>query len=458
MSRIAHLPGALGLIVLLAVGSSAATAQDTQVPVDRDGSVYSVDRSLRDAADLFPDVNGFESAVLYRTEAGAYELVVRYREEGRTRRERRTLSAEDVRALRTKVSDGVAALQERPSFTQEGRYGLIAATTAHGLVEGGLIAGASGAEGESVTTSVFAGGTLGFFVPLLATRDARVTEAAADLTFYGGLQGYAHAVQGIGLLAGDDPDGRAAAGLAALLGAAEGTAGYLPARRHDWTEGHAEMVAFTGAGGNLIGLGLGTAIVGEVDGRRGARRVVSGAALLGSLAGGYLGHRQGRTDRYTEGDARLYLQSAVQGTNLAGSLLSVTDSDLTTRALLLSGAATVGGLVGRRLVRGRNFTGTQSGLVALGSVGGSLLGLALTAETDSEEAIAVAQAVGSTVGFGVTYGVLEGEARGQPAPGRAALDVNVQVTPAVARGPSGPAARGRLTDRLGPRVTLSATF
>jgi len=456
MGRLIRFPGALGVLVLLAGGLLPTMAQDTQLPVDRDRSVYAIDPALRNAAGLFPDVEGFESAVLYRTEKGAYELVVHYHEDGRTRRERRTLSAEGVRELRAEVSDGLTALQEPSSVTQEGRYGLLAATTFHGLVEGGLLAGATGAEGGSVTTTVFAGGTLGFFGPLLATRTARVTKAEADLTFYGGLQGYAHAVQAVGLLAGEDPDGRATAGLAALLGAAEGTAGYLTARRNDWTDGHGEMVAFTGAAGNLIGLGVGTAIVGEVDGRSGARRAVSGVALLGSVAGGYLGHRQGRTDRYTEGDAQIYLQTAVQGTNLAGSLLSVTDSDLATRALLVSGAATASGLLGRQLVRGRNFTGTQSGLVALGSVGGSLLGLALTSEAGSKDVVAVTQAMGSAVGFGVTYGVLEGEARGQPSPGRAALDVRVRVTPAVARGPGNPP--GPVTDRLGPRLTLSATF
>ena len=446
-------------LVVLGLGLAVpSAAQDTQVPVDRDSTVYAVDPALRDAAGLVPEVTGFEEATLYRVEGGGYELVVRYREQGRTRRERRSLSAGEVRDLRAQVTRALAARRAQRSFTQEGRYGLVAATTVHGLIEGGLVAGATGAEGGSAATLTLLGGAAGFFVPLFATQGTRVTEGEADATFYGGLQGYAHAAQLAALLAGDDADGRGTAGLAALLGAAEGTAGYLAARRNDWTGGHAEMITYTGLGGNAIGLGLGAALLGEDDTADddGRARVFGGTALLGSLAGMYLGHRMGRTDRYTEGDARIYAQTAVQGANLVGSFLSVDEfPNARSGSLLLTGSAVAGGLLGRRLVRDRDFTGTQGNLVGLGSVAGSLLGLAVTLESD-ETATAIAQALGSAAGFGVTYGLLEGDARGQAGASTSSFDLDVHVGPGLARRPA--PGTGGLTDRIGPRVRVSASF
>mgnify|MGYP006282431883 CR=1 FL=1 len=435
-----------------------AAAQDTQVPVDRDSTVYSIEPALREAADLFPEVSGFAGAELYRVEEGGYELVVRYRDQGRVRRERRSLTAGEVRELRARVSRALAARRDRRGFTQEGRYGLTAATTIHGLAEGGFLAGALGAEGSAAATLVLVGGASGFFVPLFATQGARVTEGEADATFYGGLQGYAHAAELAALVAGDDADGRATAGLAAVLGAAEGTAGYLAARRHDWTGGHAEMITYTGLAGNVLGLGVGAALLGDDADDDAGTRVLGGTALLGSLAGMYLGHRMGRTERYTEGDARIYVQTAVQGTNLMGSFLSVDDfPDTRATSLLLTGSAVAGGLLGRRLVRDRDFTGTQGNLVALGSVAGSLLGLALTLESD-ETATAIAQAFGSAAGFGVTYGLLRGEARRQAASSTSAFDVDVRVGPGLARKPAGTSGEKGLLDRLGPRVAVSASF
>jgi hypothetical protein len=435
---------------------SSAGAQDVQVPFDRDSTVYSVDPDLRQRVGLFPDVQGFQGAELYRVDRTTYELVVRYESEGRVRRERRSLTAAEVEDLRSRVTRALTSspAPESRTVTQDGRYGLIAATTVHGLTQGSLLAGAVGAEGESVLTFPLVGGTLGFFAPLLATRTARVTDGEADMTFYGGVQGYVHAVQLAGLVGGDAIDGRTTAGLAALTGAIEGTVAYRVARTRNWSGGHAEMVSYNGLGGNLVGLGLSAAVIGE-DGEE-EPRLVAGTTLLGSVAGAYLGHRMGRGNRYTEGDARVYLQTAVQGVNLTGSFLSLRDDGaVRPAALLLTGSAVGGAVLGRRLVRNRDFTGTQSALIGLGSLAGSLAGLAVTVEADAGSSRAIVQALGSAVGFGVTYAVLEEDARRQAASSPSALDLRMRVEPSLA-GAWGATDGGGET--LAPRVTLTATF
>jgi hypothetical protein len=431
----------------------AAGAQDVQVPFDRDSTLYSIDADLRRQLGVFPDVTGYQGAELYRVAATTYELVIRYRVDGRIRRERRSLSAAEVEALRDRIGR-VRSGEAGPPSVAEGRYGFIAATTLHGLVEGSLLAGAVGAEGQTVLTLPLMGGAVGFFGPLLTTRDAQITEGEADMVFYGGVQGYVHAVQLARLAGGDRLDGQAIAGFAALGGAVEGTIAYRIARRHNWTGGHAEMVSFNGLGGNLVGLGLSAAVIGE--GGEDVPRLVAGTSLLGSVGGAYLGHRMGRTDRYTEGDARVYLQSAIQGANLVGAFLTLQD-DVAVRptALLLTGSAVGGAILGRRLVRNRDFTGTQSFLIGLGSLTGSLAGLAVTLEVDDGSSRAIAQGIGSAAGFGLTYAVLESDAREQASAATSDVDVNVRVRPSLAE-QRGPLRNG--AEALVPRVTVTASF
>ena len=443
------------VVLLVGLVGAPAVAQDVQVPLDRDSTLYVLDADLRQELGLFLEVSGFQEARLYRADETGYELVILYKEKGRVLRERRALSSEEVEDLRAQITKGFATTKRLPSGAQEGRYGLVAATTFHGLIEGGLLAGALDMEGSGAASVTLLGGAVGFFGPLLATQNTPVSEAGADMVFYGGLQGYAHAVQVMGIVAGEDLPGRGTAGLAALGGALEGAISYRIARRNNWSAGHAEMVTATGIGGNLVGVGIGGAIVGEEPDIDGSSRVIAGASLLGSIGGAYLGHRMGRTNRYTEGDARVYAQAALQGANLMGSFLSTQD-DVSIRgvSLLLSGSGVGGAVLGRYLVRDRDFTGTQGSLVALGSVAGSLLGLAVTAGGESGEAAAVVQALGSAAGFGITYAVLEGDARRQAARGTSSLNLDLNVGPAMARtvGPAG------MEREVVPRVTLTASF
>jgi hypothetical protein len=442
------------LVILLgALVGSPAAAQDVQVPLDRDRTLYVLDADLRQELGVLPDVTGFREARLYRADDAEYELVIRYEQDGRGLRERRSLSSAEVEDLRAQLTKGVTTTKRLPPGAQEGRYELVAATTVHGLIEGGLLASTFDVEGNGVTTLTLLGGAMGFFVPLVATQNRPVSEAEADMVFYGGMQGYAHAVQVMGVLAGENLPGRGTAGLAAVGGGLEGVIGYRVARQNNWSAGHAEMVAVNGIGGNLVGLGIGVALVGEEPDADEASRIISGASLLGSIGGIYLGHRMGRTDRHTEGDARVYAQSALQGANLAGSFLGLQD-DVSARgaALLLSGSAVSGAVLGRRLVRGRDFTGTQGSLMALGSLAGSLLGLAVTSGGGAGEAVPVVQALGSAAGFGITYAVLEGDARRQAARSSSSFDLDLNVAPTMTPGPAG------MEREIVPRVSLTASF
>jgi hypothetical protein len=446
----------LSLALVLLV--SSAQAQQQQVPLDRDSTVYAIDAELREELGLFLEVEGFQEAVLFQVADEAYELVIQSRVDQRTLREERTLTSQEVADLRERVTRRLAETGTRVNLNQEGRYGLLASTTYLSLLEGGLLSAAFGLDGGGAGAMTLMGGAAGFFVPLLATRNTPVTEAEADMTFYGGIQGFVHGLQFYSLASGDDGEGngRLAAGLSAALGAGESVLAYSIARRNNWSGGHAEMTSSTGLSGNLVGLGLAQGLAAsEVS-----PRLASGLSLAGSVAGALIGHRMGRSDTYTQGDARIYLLSGLQAANVVGSVLVAAEVDGEQGPALAITAAGVAGLAGGGLlVRDRDFTKSQGNIVALGTVAGSLFGGGVAAAAEAEGAgVALLQAVGSLTGSILTYSIFAGEAEQRARRSSAGLTLDLNVAPSMASG-SGP--RGelvRLADRIVPQVTLRARF
>lgn len=457
MARPSRLVCLLAVVALLAPAADLY-AQEQQVPLDQDSTLYVVDADLRQDLDLFPDVRGFQEAVLYRIGDDEYELVIQYRPDTRTLRERRTLTDAEVQTLRTRITQQLADTGTVVNLNQEGRYGLLASTTLLSLSEGALLGAALGLEGDGVGTMTLLGGATGFFAPLLLTRNASVTEAEADMTFYGGIQGYAHAAQLYALIEGDDDtfDEQGTAALAAVLGAGESTLGYTLARRNNWSGGHAEMTSFTGLAGNLIGLGLAQGLTEDEASVRGAAAL----SFAGSIAGGVIGHRMGRSDDYTQGDARIYLLSGVQTANLVGSVLAAAGVEGEQGpALTVTGAGVAGLAGGRLLVRDRDFTKSEGNIVALGNFAGSLLGGGLAAASDAEgSTVAVLQALGSLAGSAITYGVFAKDAKRRAQSGTASVNLDLNVTPSMATVPGPNGRRVRLSDSIVPKVTLTARF
>jgi hypothetical protein len=455
------------VLLLLVSGLETRTtrAQEVQVPLSPDSTVYTMDAELEQTLDLFPDVQGFREAALFRQSETTYELVIIYQQQGQTLRERRTLTRAEVGALRQRVAQQLQATGTRVNIEQPGRPELLAATTFLGSIEGALIAGALAPDSEPLIAGLpLLAGAGGFFIPFFATQNRPVPEAPGTLTGFGGLQGYAHAGQLSVLLAGSDPEGQAVAGLAAVTGAAEATVGYLMGSRRGWSPGMGEMVAYNGLAGNLLGLGAGLTLVGggtDFDDGDADARLVAGLSLLGSFTGIYTGHRLGRTGHYTRGDARLYGLSGLLATQLAISAVSVADlADTRAVAGVLTGSGLAGLGAGTALVKGRDFSTYASNLITLGNYAGALLGAGVATLFDgSTDAITVAQAVGAVTGFGITYHVFADEAR-RATSSSVGVNLRLNVTPALRTVPDTGQRSSEvpLTDRIRPRVTLRASF
>lgn len=454
-------PACLFLLVAAALLVVPPTqAQDVQVPFDEAGEVNVIDADLRERLGLFPEVDGFEEARLFRQEDDAYELVIRYEEDGRQLRERRSLSAEEGEALRRRVSQARAqergASDERAQL-ESGRYRFLAATTVLGAYEGALLGVAAGAEVEDVAAAApLLGATGGFFIPLLLTRDAKVTEAEATLTGYGGAQGFAHGVALSVLFADGGFDGRGAAALTAVLAGAEATTGFLLARRRAMRGGTAETMATGGVFGTGLGVAAGFLVTGSDGDGKLVQRVVPLASIAGSAAGAYGGHRLARAAGYTQGDARIFGTAGLVGTQAALAVLTVAadqlgDNTRTATGTIIAGA--LGGLaLGHGMVRGRDFGEAQGSIVSLGAAAGSLAGGALSAvaDTDAETGVLLS-AIGSLGGFVGTYLTYRGEAMARGGDGTS-LQLGVSPGAALKGGEGGP------LEAFTPAINLRLSF
>jgi hypothetical protein len=449
------------LCVVLAVSFGAADAQEQRVALNPDSTLYVVDASLENRLDLFPDVQGFRRAELYDLGDGTYELVIYTGSEPRLKRERRTLTAEDVDRLRQRVAERLKTANVRVNLNQNGRASFITASTLLGLAEGGLAGAALAPDnGSAVTSLTLIGGASGFFIPLFTTDDARVTSSAAALSAYGGAQGYGHAVQLTYLTVGGELPEQGTAGLAAVLGAAEYTTGFLVGNRADWDEGTGELIAANGAFGNGAGIGIAGMLVGidEPESDPGQIRLLAGSSLAGSVVGLYVGRRMARSGHITVGDARMYWTSGVVGAQLAGSVLGAADVESSRAA---SGALTAGGLAGMAtgyaIMRNRDFSTADANIALLGTYGGALLGGGIAAAADASiESSSFLLGLGTAAGFAAGVWRSAGEAREAAETSSVRFDIDVEPSRETVYGMDG--SPTRLSNDVAPKLSLRVRF
>lgn len=426
MSRILHRIGLsfVTALLVLSVLAPTASAQQRQVAFDSNGTLFVIDAENRARLGLFPDVEGFVEAQLFRENDTTYELVLIVRDDGERVRTTRTLTRTEVEDLRARVDRKLKARQQTlPQERQDGRLLFLSSTTALSTTGATLLLIATEADSPEAASLPLSVGALGFFIPLVLTQDADVTQAEAVMMTYGGFQSYAYGFQ-IPYSFNADTDVRAASGISALLGPAGAIGGAALARRNNWSAGHAQMLAYTGFSGNFIGLGLSSLVTQDGEAR-------TAASALGSVAGSYTGHLLGRSGQYTSGDTGVYLLTGVQTFNLATAFLFDSDLPSETNAATLT-AAGVGGLaLGTLLTRRPAFSEQDAGFIWLGSSTGAAFGAGLATSAEAgEDAVTILQALGGALGFGVTYGILRGDALKRAAGGgRSTSGLDVSITP-----------------------------
>lgn len=411
-------------LLVFSVTAPATSAQQRQVAFNSDGTLFVIDAENRKSLELFPDVEGFVEAQLFREDESTYELVLIVQDDGERVRQMRTLTQKDVDDLRARIDRKLRTRAQTPSQADEdGRLLFLESTTALSVTSGILLLIATEAESSEAAALPFTFGAVGFFGPLIATRNSGISKAEAVMVAYGGFQGHAYGFQ-LPYSFNADTDVSAASGISLLLGPAGAIGGAAIARRNNWSTGHAEMTAYTGLSGNFLGLGASTLLAEDAE-------VRTASSLIGSLVGGYTGHLLGRSGQYTSGDARIYLLTGLQTANLIGGIsLSGDESEETAAATLT--AAGLGGLaLGTLLTRRPAFDRQDANFTWLGGTAGAAFGAGLATSADaSDRTVTVLQAIGGAVGFSVTYALFRGDAlQRATGGGRSTSGLDVSVTP-----------------------------
>lgn len=457
--------------------AQAAPVVERPIPFDSAGRVTSVTPALAArlalTAPAWPVTGGFRDARLYADERGGHVLVVT-QPDGTVRRY--TLDAAAFAAVRGAVGAGLlaqAGTRDRVPDLMNGREvsqpagnvfvrnQTILGLAAYGPAAAALLSNGSGAAAAGGYL-VAAGSS--FFVAANLVKNRAVTRAQAAHSFHMGTRG---AAAGAAIAAIGNADGGPGYGAPILAGAVAGTVlGYTQAR--GLSDGEAASAGLFADLGALTVLG----VTGAADMLKRERRQVlfdpsrpelggyeesgnltSGAKVaLGTTIGvatvGYLvGPRYARRAAYnvTAGDASVVLTTAAVGA--IGALAAVPDraSQATEYGVATGGLLAGALLADRALVRTRDRTSADGGLIRLGTLAGGLMGagLAAMAESGRQPALALA-ATGGLLGLFGTDALLK------PAPDTGPLRGIMQE--AAAR------LDGRVFVSLGPVSSVRITF
>ncbi|HNW60016.1 MAG TPA: hypothetical protein PKI62_10105 [bacterium] len=384
------IPGARRLSILIAMWVLPLAAQEArievQVPLDSAGTLLELTPELRSRARLFPEVEQFTAARLFRQEDSLFVLEIAFRREGVPARSRTRFDASALRVFRRELERHLATAVRPAGVDQEGKAGLIVRQTVLGLgFYGWMVPQILQIKGGRETVAAYMlVGSAGFALPYYLTRNRPVSQTRAMLTSYGSTRGIFYGVLLRTMLA---PHAKSDAGRMAppLLGSIAGAAGGFTAGGGSALAlGRAELVGVMGDLGT--GLGLGTAhVLGlwEVESREPAAAAVSlGMTGLGFAAGAWLSQRE----HYTRGDAYVLRMQGILGAQImmpiAAALGGKKDKSWSTGAML-GGALGTG--LGNRLLHNEDFDDNAGVLISCAQIAGGLLAGGLTYLVDSQD-------------------------------------------------------------------------
>jgi hypothetical protein len=393
--------------LLLALLPSTGTPQEVQIPIDEEGNIEYIDSNLEQDLGLFTQYSNFREARLFQISDTSFVLEIYYQSEGKLTKVRSLLSPEEARDFQRKVTERIGQRKPQAILDQGGRTKLLAGTMALSLgyygwaVPAALeVDDAKSAVGLYMLTS-----GAGFYIPLVMTRNAPVTDAAATLCLYGGTRGIVHGVSLAGLVS-KDPSGRAVIASGMLVSIAEALAAFHIANRSNMTAGTSEAI---GVGGDFgLGLGLGAAHLADYfdDDKEEA---IAGSALLGSGVGLLAGKLLADHQPYTRGDAHVLCATGLLGGYIPLAVIDISGTEnekAYTAASMLGAVAGIG--LGHKLVKGRDFTTGQGILIKLGEVAGGLIGLGvayLVSSEDEDNSVLylTSSSIGAAGGFWLMY-------------------------------------------------------
>jgi hypothetical protein len=256
-----------------------------------------------------------------------------------------------------------------------------------------------------------------FAAPYLLTRGEHISRGMATLGGAGSYLGVGHGALLYGLFAGKDRfggDKQTRAMLATMLASsiAEGSAGYMWAKRNQISGGH----ALTMTTGSLWGVAYAAGLNAAIGGEDANFRLLMGSMLTGTAAGVVGGHYYAENRKPATGDTWLLNYAGLLGVYTAFSPIIISELDsLRGGSAIILGGATAGLLAGDFLVKDNDYSGGRAGIIILGSLAGGLLGaggafLIAPDDADTEKWIWPGSAAGAIGGLAVMLKVIEPKA------------------------------------------------
>jgi hypothetical protein len=412
-----------------------AVVRETQVALDAEGTIFELTPAMRSAAGLFPEVQSFQAARLFQQEDGTLVLELTSQAGQTIARERRTLSPADLAEFREDLRAALAAAEPTsPALNQEGRGGLVLATTGLGLAfYGWAVPVAFDIQDKGAVAAYLLTAGSSFYLPYRLTRNRSVSDAHRSMSVWGATRG---ALYGGALAYGitergglpdfddDDEEWRTRWG-SAMAGSVLG--GVIGFKAVDWTnlnEGTADLRGLLGDFSTAAGFGTSYALGlydGElVEGPGGpfednadllpANLLALGIGAAGLFASQWVG--DGGT--YTVGDVHVLRAFGLMGAQaalpVAAAIDDESDGSKEYAAAAILGAGP-GLFIGNRMLRSQSFSGGNGLLVAAGHLAGGLLGAGVTylvtSDTDDNELLYLTtSALGSAAGLAFTYRAL----------------------------------------------------
>ncbi len=463
----------LGLVlaVVILVPARTAAAQEVQVPMDREGTVYAVGADQAEELGLFRDYEGFQEARLYATGDSLFTLEITYRPAGELLRDRRALTPSAVEMLRARVSAALPAGGQRVRLDQEGRAALLRRLAAVSVfLYGPTAASLSGLDETAASALFLTTSSAGFFIPYFLTRDRAVSRGSAQLAGTGMVLGGLHGLAARGLLWPDNGSEKGILAVASAASIGEGLAGYYFAKKAGMSKNTALTIGSGGWWGGALGLELAAVLSFNLKGNlwgddgeddrfsesiEDNTRLFSGVGLAGSIAGLSAGYALSRSEPFTLGDNRILNTTGALGTftGLSVAALSQTENGRVVVGSMLAG--TLAGLgTGVLLTHDHDFASGEGALIAAGTSAAGIGGLAVARMVGADERSAPAfVSAGAAVGFAAMYLTFANQAR-------PTLEVDgwdFQIVPPMLLQVPGPQGAGSRMSPA-PGVSLSGRF
>jgi hypothetical protein len=396
--------------------SQRLSAQEVQVPVDKEGKIEYIDAELEQKLGLFTQYSHFLEARLYQVSDSTFVLEISQQPDRKIVKNRINYNSRQVEEFRASVSERIKIKSPQTVLDQDGRTKLIVSstTTSLGFYSWAVPSILDVNDDKSYVGLYMLVSGAGFYIPFTVTSDIPVTDAAATMFIYGQTRGIAHGIFLNRLFSGDNVSDKSSYTFGMLGSIGESIGLYSLANSRNMNAGNAEAIGICGDFG--IGFGLGVGVLGDMYYDGGRQRSLMASLLLSSLGGMYAGNLLSGDGSYTRGDAYVMRTAGLLGAYTSTTLLYMIDVEegkSYAAAAMIAGAAGIYG--GDLLVRDKNFSTGQGTLMSLSSLTGGLVGLGiafLISSDDSNGKLYLALSnLGAIGGFYYLYNMYAPEAQ-----------------------------------------------